>query len=335
MNRPAHRNTWEPLSLHELDEQRGEYDRLVARTPDIDGFCSSTDWILPAHHALMPERETRIWRSEDGYFATTLAVADDGRRFLQPLEAAWCLACPLVGEKTDSLAKRAAQLLHTERESFDLALLCGLTPNSRFLAQVARALVPFFELRQGPSTIRHIADLRDGVDGYLARRSRNFRRSAERAKRRFDEAGIELETVSPSAADPEALYRRILEVERRSWKGREQSGITEGGMRELYLRIVRRLAARGTIDLSFARHNGRDVAYILGGLFGSSYRGLQFSFDSSYERYSLGNVIQIETMRRLEAAGIVDYDLGTDVPYKTRWADRQHETIMLVVVSGW
>ncbi len=335
MNRPANKNTWQALSLSEFDQERVEFDRLVARTPDIDGFCSSTDWILPAHHALMPERQPRIWRCEDGYLATTLALADDGRRFLQPLEAAWCLACPLVGEKTDSLAKRAAQLLHGEREGFDLALLCGLTPNSRFLSQVARALVPFFELRQGPSTVRHIADLRGGVDAYLSRRSRNFRRSAERAKRRCEDAGIELVTVSPSTRDPDALYRRILEVERRSWKGREQSGITEGGMRELYLRIVRRLAERGTLDLSFARHNGQDVAYILGGLFGNSYRGLQFSFDSAYERFSLGNVVQLETMRRLEERGIVDYDLGTDVPYKTRWADRQHETIMLVVVSGW
>ncbi|MEL6546904.1 MAG: GNAT family N-acetyltransferase, partial [Myxococcota bacterium] len=240
-----------------------------------------------------------------------------------------------IGSRSDALARRAGQLLHAERDGFDLALLCGLTPNSRFLSQVARALVPFFELRQGPSTVRHLADLGDGVDAYLSRRSRNFRRSLERAQRRCEEAKITIETIDRTHADPKRLYERILSVEARSWKGREQSGITEGGMRELYQRIVRRLASRQTLELSFARHDGKDVAYILGGLFENSYRGLQFSFDAAYERYSLGNVVQLATMRRLESQGVVDYDLGTDVPYKTRWADRQHETVMLVVVSGW
>ncbi|MEM6731298.1 MAG: GNAT family N-acetyltransferase [Myxococcota bacterium] len=324
------------MSLEAFERHRGHFDGLVAKTPDIDGFCSSTDWVVPAHHALMPERDARIWRGDEGYLALSLAVAEDGRRFLQPLEAAWCLACPLIGSNTDALAKRSAQLLHAVRESFDLALLCGLTPNSRFLARVARALVPFFELRQGPSTVRHIANLGEGVERYLGRRSRNFRRSLERARRRCENVGITYEHIDRAGPiDPDTLYHRIIDVERRSWKGREQSGITEGGMRELYRRIVVRLASRRTLELSFARHEGRDVAYILGGRFGNSYRGLQFSFDSAYERLSLGNVIQLETMRRLEHEGIVDYDLGTDVPYKSRWADRQHETIMLVVVSGW
>lgn len=282
----------------------------------------------------MSERVPKIWRGDDSYLALALATAEDGRRFLQPLEAAWCLACPLLGAQVDTAARQTARLLHAERDTFDLALLCGLTPNTPFLSKVARALVPFFELRQGPSTVRHIADLSRGVDAYLSRRSRNFRRSLERAEKKCAAAGVKVEHV-PATVGSEAVYNRILSVEMRSWKGRQASGITEGGMRELYAQIVERLLERGTLELSFARANDQDVAYILGGRFQDSYRGLQFSFDADYQPLSLGNVIQIDTMRRLEAEGVVDYDLGTDVPYKTRWADRQHETIMLVVVSGW
>ncbi|MEL6339368.1 MAG: GNAT family N-acetyltransferase [Myxococcota bacterium] len=334
MNSPSNRFGWTELELDAFDARRDHFDALVAQTPDIDGFCSSTDWVIPAHRALMPERTTRIWRSDAGYLALALAIAEDGRRFLQPLEAAWCLACPLIGADTTALARESARLLHAERESFDLALLCGLTPSTAFLSKVARALVPYFELRQGPSTVRHIADLSEGLEPYLARRSRNFRRSLARAEKRCHDAGISFENAATDA-EPEALYRRILGVELRSWKGRELSGITEGGMRELYADIVARLSRRRTLEVTFARFEGKDVAYILGGRFGSSYRGLQFSFDASFERYSLGNVIQLQTMRRLEAEGVRDYDLGTDVPYKSRWADRQHETLMLVVVSGW
>ncbi|MEM6531135.1 MAG: GNAT family N-acetyltransferase [Myxococcota bacterium] len=334
MNSPTNTHGWTSIPIEAFDSARDHVDEVVALTPDIDGFCSSTDWVVPAHRALMAERVPKIWRGDDSYLALALATAEDGRRFLQPLEAAWCLACPLLGARVDTLARQTARLLHAERDTFDLALLCGLTPNTAFLSKVARALVPFFELRQGPSTVRHIADLGEGVDAYLGRRSRNFRRSVERARKKCSAAGVTVERVTPFV-DSRAIYERIMSVEMRSWKGQEASGITEGGMRELYAQIVGRLIERGTLELSFARADDRDVAYILGGRFKDSYRGLQFSFDADYEHLSLGNVIQIDTMRRLEAEGVVDYDLGTDVPYKSRWADRQHETIMLVVVSGW
>ena len=70
---------------------------------------------------------------------------------------------------------------------------------------------------------------------------------------------------------------------------------------------------------------------LFGGLFGKTYRGLQFSFDDRYAELSLGNLCQLEEIRRLSDDGVEIYDLGTEVPYKKRWGDRVFTTSCLVV----
>ena len=74
------------------------------------------------------------------------------------------------------------------------------------------------------------------------------------------------------------------------------------------------------------------MAYIVGGLRGATYRGLQFSYDAEYSEYGLGNLLQHEQMTHCASTGIVHYDLGMWMDYKQRWADRSHETIALYVI---
>ena len=37
------------LELRAFEEQAADFDRLVEKTTGLDGFCSSTDWGLPAN----------------------------------------------------------------------------------------------------------------------------------------------------------------------------------------------------------------------------------------------------------------------------------------------
>ena len=82
---------------------------------------------------------------------------------------------------------------------------------------------------------------------------------------------------------------------------------------------------------AFATLDGGDAAYILGGVLGNTYRGLQFSFDDRYRAHSLGNLCQLQEIGRLCEQGVDVYDLGTEVPYKKRWGDRVFATTCLVV----
>lgn len=320
----------ESLSLEGLDRASAEFDARVAECPELDLFCTSTDWILPAAWAF-GEGMPWIRRSEDGFLAMMRVMLPDGATALQPLEAVWGLACPVVGDPVP-LAHALARELAAERAHRDVLLLCGLARESVRFTELVRALAPGYELRLGPPTRRFVADLEGGIDGFLSRRSSNFRDSVRKARRRAREQGVEVVELSPPLEEAEAAYERLLVVERESWKAHEGHGLEASAMADFYRAMVPRLIRRGALRLLFARKDGVDLAYILGGVFGDTYRGLQFSFREGQESLSLGNLCQLAQIERLAAEGIRRYDLGTDVEYKKRWGEIEHDTVTLVAL---
>jgi CelD/BcsL family acetyltransferase involved in cellulose biosynthesis len=190
-----------------------------------------------------------------------------------------------------------------------------------------------WEKRWGQPTLRHVASLDGGVDGFLARRSRNFRKALRQALRHADDGGVTFESVrATTEAEAVALYDRIQAIEARSWKAQGGVGITSGPMRDFYAHMVRRLARHGRQRTFIARQDGVDVAYVLGAVFAGEYRGLQFSYDDAHARYSLGSLCQYHQIIELCAEGVARYDLGTDMDYKRRWAEEQFQTSLLVVI---
>lgn len=335
----------QPLTFDELTHESAAFDDRVMESRDLDHFCSSSDWILPAAAALMPPREPFLRRGESGYAALMRARHPGGFTYLEPLEAMWGLACPLVGPEPESLAAELASAC-AEDAPHDVLILCGLTAGSPLFLSLMWALGPRYDLRLGPSTRRYVADLRGGADAFLARRSANLRGSLRKARRLAADAGITFVAydhaasagangdAGAAATDAGALYERILDVERRSWKGLAGTGILDGAMNGFYRLILGRLLARGTLRLMFGRHEGRDVAYILGAVLGDTYRGLQASFDDGYARFSLGSLAHHHQIEALSMEGVAYYDLGTDVEYKRRWGEPGLETVTLVAVPA-
>jgi hypothetical protein len=320
------------LSLDQLEALSDELDADVLRTPAIDRFCSSASWVIPAARALMPPRRSWIHRGAHGWLLCMRGSHPSGVAYLEPLELAWGMACPLIGGDPLALADEVAAAL-AERRDWNVMLLPGLAPDGAMLPALLRALPARLERRFGQATLRHVASLDGGVDGFLARRSRNLRKAMRAAARDAAAAGITFETVRVGADDAAALYQRILAVEVRSWKGADGVGIHQGPMNKFYGEMVPRLAARGRQRTVFARHDGRDVAYCLGAVFDGEYRGLQFSYDAAYERYSLGGLMQLAQIAELAADGVRRYDLGQEMEYKRRWAEDVFETAMLVLVN--
>lgn len=325
------------LTREQLVAEATRFDAAVLATPGIDHFCSSTDWILPADTALMPAREPWLFRSDDGggYVALSRGEHNRGWSYLQPLEAAWGLACPVVAPDHDRLVAELVQLLSARQQEWDLLFLSGLPRGEPIFSALVAQLSQRYVLRLGTTARRHRASLLGGVDGFLSRRTRNLRRTLRRAGRRAERDGITIEpnhTTDLDRADSD--YARILDVESRSWKGHEGVGIDSGSMCDFYRFMNRRLVARGAQRLFFARHRGRDVGYILGGVLGDTYRGLQFSFDNEYRAYSLGALMQLRQIEELCAGGYATYDLGTDIAYKERWGDQTLDTVLLIVARS-
>ncbi|HJS74754.1 MAG TPA: GNAT family N-acetyltransferase [Vicinamibacteria bacterium] len=309
------------LTYKELDAMAEEYDAAVGSGFALDRFCSSTFWILPAARHLSPEAAPRI-ASVNGTFSV---LARSGA-WLHPLEAMWGLACPLVAPDADAAIELFCRALEKER-GWSSCLATGLEEGSPSWAALRRALSRRYHFERGPTTRRYVARLDDGLEGFLSRRPAGLRRSLPKALRRSSREGLAFEV--PDRRDP--AFERLLAVERRSWKGLQGIGIDREPMRSFYRDMNLRLLQRGQRRLMFARLDGEDVAYIFGGVLGDTYRGLQFSFDARFSSLSLGNLCQLEEVRRLSESGVRRYDLGSEVRYKQKWGEEVVQTTALII----
>lgn len=321
----------EPVPLEVLEASADAYDAVVAVTPDVDRFCASSAWILPAHRALMPPRRAWVRRSEAGWLVLARGIDPQLGPFLQPFEAVWGFAAPVAGPDPVALARDVAGALRAEEDAWAVALFSGLVRGSTFFDALVRRLAGRGRLGVGHEVARRRASLEGGLDGFLSRRSPRFRANVRRARRRARERGVGFETVDPRT-DPEAFFERVQAVERRSWKGIGGVGIEAGAMHAFYHRMIPRLVAQGSLRGRFAVLDGEDVAYVFGAVEEGIYRGLQTSYDHRFERLSLGAVIQLELIEGLAAEGASIYDMGQDIDYKARWTESVFTTTTLVVI---
>lgn len=321
----------EPVELATLREAPDELDQAVAASVEIDRFCSSSAWILAAHDALMGERTPWIWRTAHGWLTLARRRRDDDTVVIEPLELAWGLASPLCGPDQAALADELLAVAAAD-PGWDALLLAGLVERGAADRALVRHLPRGWRWGRGTPTQRFIASLDGGVDGFLSRRSRNLRKALRVGEREAAAAALAFETVhAVTAADVDRALARIVAIERQSWKGRAGVGVDSGPMLGFYQRMTHALAPRGRLRLIVARQDGRDIGFILGGVFAGEYRGLQFSFDDAFRWLGLGNLLQLRQIEALCSEGVELYDLGTAMPYKERWAEQVVETRLLVI----
>jgi CelD/BcsL family acetyltransferase involved in cellulose biosynthesis len=319
------------LSRAEFEAARADYDFAVAADPAIDRFCSLGAWVLSFHDAFLPRAELRLAREGGAFVALAAAEEPTVGVVLQPLESMWGFASPLVGD--DASCELLGRLLEPgcAAPAREPLLLSGVSLERARLEPLLRLLSPHYALRPLAETLRWQASLDGGVDGWLARRSRQFRRGLREARRRTRDAGVRFESVSPGVADAvAAAYERALAVEHDTWKTRSGNGVDRGPMREFYARMLPCLAARGALRMLFATRDGVDVGYLYGGIAGGLFRGLQFGFRESERRLGLGNALQAEMIERLCVEGLSVYDLGSQSDYKRRWAEPGLVTLRLL-----
>jgi hypothetical protein len=318
----------EPVDLATVAD---DFDHAVLATPAIDRFCSTTAWILSAAEALMPPRVAFTYRGRAGYLAAMRGMHPAGFPYIEPVELAWGLAAPIIGADPVAVVAELVPVLQARRD-WQLAIFAGLSADGPQRRALDAALPARWERRRGTPTIRHVASLVGGVDGFLARRSRELRKSLRKSQRAAAAAGVTFEAVRAPADGAGALYERVMAVEAKSWKSREGVGIATGPMHAFYAKMLPRLCALGQQRTLFARHGDADIGYILGAVLDGEYRGLQFSYDDDHSAFGVGGLLQLAQVAALCDEGVLRYDLGTEMDYKRRWAEETLETEMLVLV---
>lgn len=323
------------LTLGAFYAQAEHFDSLVSQTPQIDRFCSSTAWVLSAYEAFSPDYETWIMHGDHGYVALVQSYHERLGQFRQPFEASWCLASPFIGPEPRALVQEFVRESLIGNRQWDLLFLSGIQRDGLVYQNLVECFSGMFFVGVGPPVVRYVASLDGQMDGFLSRRSTKFRANLRRLDRRANEQRLHATYLS-SADGPlpwESLYQRILAIESTSWKGQSGTGIIDEPMQVFYQKMLPRLNETGRLRILFISDEGHDVAFVFGGVFDDTYRGLQLSFDDNYKHLSPGNLAQLWMIRELVEEGIARYDLGSELDYKRNWAEIQHETISLVVRS--
>lgn len=319
-----------------------DWERIALRTNQVDPFCSSPTWQLAFHDGEGSQGYLLLEAVDNSLVAFALKHIAGGSLprgvYLAPLESAWCFGCPVLGPNGVELLVKALDFAQSVVEYPVHALISGIRPQGKLL-RLLRKEFGTGNTKNRYRLLRHnggcqaSASLAGGLDGFLSRRSANFRSKLKKSRRQAVDAGIYFERVAPSSPEvARRVYGRILLVERQSWKGLGHCGMNEPGAREFYACLIMRLAALNRARVIFARHEDKDIGYILGGMAGHVYRGQQFSYVDSWRQFSIGNLMQREKISWLCEEGAVRYDMGPidneAMRYKHLWTEQHclHET---------
>lgn len=229
----------------------------------------------------------------------------------------------MLGQDAFAILVEAVEAMtRSEPESNFRIEVSGVYPTDPILGKLDRyAQIPGTLMKQDAGAV---ASLEGGLDGWLSRRSRNFRKALRRARSRTEKEGIVFERVSPSTEDEAtALYDRMLDVERRSWKGSVLSGLFS--LRKFYLELLEVYARRGAARIVMAVQDGVDIGFCFGGESHGVYRGQQTSYDEDYHALSLGTQMHVETAAWLSETGVRRQHFGplqSRTPYKTDFCEQ-------------
>ena len=304
------------------------WNRAATSTNQADPFCNCEAWQLSFQDAFSPNRKL-LYAEYSGSVCVFAEFAfSPNRIFLTPVESHWFFGSPLLGpDAVDILHNSFGFLEKNYGRTFPLFALGGVRPQGRLARRLFKAFGKTFTFYLHATGEQGCASLNGGVEGFLGRRSANHRAKVRKQARRVAEAGVCFERVQPaSSKEASAAYQRIIAIERQSWKGIDQCGMTESPSKEFYDIMLQRLSATRSARIIFARHEDNDIGFIFGSMAGKIYRGQQFSYDNTWRHAGLGNVLQLEKVRWLCEQGAKRYDMGPvtgpKMDYKRHWTEK-------------
>lgn len=323
----------ERLTLEQFLSERSAYDTAVLESPDIFHFCSGSAWQLAAQKTLYPERETFFLRQGECWQAWAVGPLYEFSKVLQPLEVDWYFGSPIVGAHPGKAGRFLLDTLLELRQEYPLIWLSGIPEKGTLKALLFSQFSRYFRLFQLEGCHCQSADLREGWESYLSRRSGKFRREMQRGQKQADREGVTAEYWDALPVSPASFLERILKLESLSWKGQSAESIfIHERFRNFYRELIGDLDQKGQFRAVFLQKEGQDIAYAMGGMLGTEYRGFQMAYDQEFAHLSLGHLAQWELIQNLCRTGCTHYDLGMAMDYKSRWADSTRRIVNVLMM---
>jgi len=166
----------EPCTFADIESSFDATIAAAAPAQGIDPVCSTSNWVVPVADAFSARAQQRVYASDAGYVALLEHDTPNGP-VLSSFDAVWGFATPLVGPDPTALLLQVAKLVRTL--DFYALTVSGLDPMGPLFDEVQQL---------GPAGYtdtadRCVADLSDGFDAWIGRRSSRFRRSLRAAAR--------------------------------------------------------------------------------------------------------------------------------------------------------
>jgi len=318
------------VSVETLEKGDSLLNQLAGESLLADPICSRSEWVFSFHKVIASHRQLHLRATTDSVLTLAGYEHPTIGHLLEPVEAHWFFSRPLLGPSAVELLEGllAEPLL---KELNPCLAISGLDLEGPLLRQLLRLMVPHYEVGGLEPILFRSASLSGGPDGFLSRRSRKFRGNLRRAVQKGNDAFVHFERCIPKdSTEAEAAFDRMVAIERTSWKGLDNCGMTEEPYltfyRAVYLQMCRNKAARAI----FATMEGCDIGFVMGGIDGTSYRGQQFSYGAEFEGLSVGNLLQWQMIQWLCEDNIQRYDLGSVLDYKVHWAEIENQSHTLV-----
>jgi CelD/BcsL family acetyltransferase involved in cellulose biosynthesis len=146
-----------------------------------------------------------------------------------------------------------------------------------------------------------VVDIERTWSAYAAEYPKRGRRNRQRQAKALEQAGgAELHLLNAIApGDAPALVRRGFEVERRSWKGSEQSSVLQHpAALSYYSAEARQLAEWGLLELSFLEHQDRPIAFQYGFQAKGTYFIPKVGYDQEFAKFAPGVQLMQQILRR-------------------------------------
>jgi hypothetical protein len=305
-------------------------NRLATTEALADPMCSRSEWIFSFHEAVTPQKKLFLRSNDTSVLAFSSWVHPIIGPLLEPVEAHWFFAAPLMGPDCISLLDDLLQEPEQRRRRPYVAI-SGLQPDGALLENLLLLMGADHEVGCLEPIVFRSASLKDGCDGFLSRRSGKFRKNLRLAQKRAKDDGITFERCLPKSDEAANFaYDRMLAIEARSWKGLENCGMCEEPYSTFYRLVYKRMCRSGTARAMFARREGEDIGFVMGGVNGVHYRGQQFSYRLDWAEHSVGNLLQWEQIQWLCEEKIARYDMGSVLDYKLHWTELELRSHTLI-----
>jgi CelD/BcsL family acetyltransferase involved in cellulose biosynthesis len=311
---------------------------LAARALEPNPFFEP-EFLLPAHRHLEAAGVSLLVAGSDDDWSACMPVATGRLRRVIPAIGTWrhlysFLGTPLVAGSDPAPLE---ELVRTALMQRSLATLEWFTADGPVASVLDRAVSDAGPARVGAMAFDRAALHRDGGGGLLERMPRRRRHELQRQRRRLaEELEAPLECVD-RAGEPSAV-ERFLELESRSWKGREGTAmLTRSSHAEFFRGVCEGFATMGRLQLFELHGAGRTVAMKCNLVAAPGLFTFKIAHDEELGRFSPGVQLEVDNAERFLETDL-DWMDSCAAPdnqtFNRLWPDRRPLTTLVLARPG-